>query len=353
MDVTTSMQDMTLESKGDMQVTGSQLDEPQRELSATPEKSSSTLFPKITGKVDEFVHSVNYQLRMDLGLESYKNLRHVVVKLIGTVKLHGAHADILIHADDTIQLQSRNMVGLSNEKDAYGIAKALLPLKAEALDLKAKYRQRYLELNPKVEINEDINNAFLPDEPYADIQNEDAGFYNISRGGFYHEEFDFNTPEASRERLQVHTVAVEKECPFAKTFGISGAGEGIVWKAEHPLGNDARRWLKTKGASHSVTTTEKVKVAPSDSDLEKAQNFAEAAVTNNRLEQGWGYLEEMGIKRDMKGLAQFMKWISNDVEVEERLEIQKLEIKLKLLRAQMASTSKAWYLERLKQPTSL
>jgi hypothetical protein len=287
----------------------------------------------------------------------------------------------LIHADDTVQLQSRNVVGLSLERDAYEIAKTMLPLKAEALDLKKRYRERFLGLNPGVDINEEhptiiagewigpgvqksvaisdlprkyfvilsvsINNAWLPDEPYADIHNEAVGIYNISRGGFYHEELVFNDIAGSRETLEVHTLAVEKECPFAKIFGISGVDEGIVWKAEHPLGDDARFWLKTKGPQHRVTTTEKLKNRPSGSELENAKNFAEAAVTENRLEQGWGYLEEVGIERDMKGIGAFMEWVMHDVEVEERMEIEKMEINQALLEKKMANMCKDWYMKKL------
>jgi hypothetical protein len=192
-----------------------------------------------------------------------------------------------------------------------------------------------------------INNAWLPDEPYADINNEAVGIYNISRGGFYHEELVSDDLEGTREKLQALTLTVEKECPFAKTFGISGVGEGIVWKAEHPLGDDAKFWFKTKGPLHRVTTTEKLKQKPDASEQQKVDSFAEAAVTENRLEQGWAYLEEMGIKRDMKAIGEFMKWVKQDVEVEERMEIKKMGIDAGLLKKKIVFLSRAWYIEKV------
>lgn len=363
------------------------LDMEQLQIKGSTEESSipeepSTLFPKITGKTGDLVSDYNYynyKLQQETGTDT--SLTSVVIKLIGTVKLHGAHADIVIHADNAMQLQSRNVTGLSREKDLFNIATTMLPLKAEALDLKKRYRERFLELNPGVEINEEcptiiagewigpgiqkgvaiselprkyfvilsvsINNAWLPDEPYVDIHHEAVGIYNISRGGFYHEKLVFNDIKGSREKLDAHTLAVEKECPFAKTFGISGVGEGIVWKAEHPLGRDARFWLKTKGLQHQVTTTEKLRNKPSGTELENAKNFAEAAVTVNRLEQGWAYLEEMGIKRDMKGMGAFMKWVIHDVEVEERREIEEMVISQALLKKNMTAMCKAWYMKKL------
>ena len=348
----------------------------------------STLFPKITGKIGDLVKDYNftlYKLREETGTDTSPTAQNLdtILKLIGTVKLHGAHADIVIHSDNTMQLQSRNVTGLSREKDLYNIAKSILSLEAEVLDLKKRYRERFMELNPGVEIKEEfstiiagewigpgiqkgvaisdlprkyfvilsvsINNAWLPNEPYADIHSEAVGIYNISRGGFYHEELVFNDVKESREKLHTHTLAVEKECPFAKTFGISGVGEGIVWKAEHPLGSDARFWLKTKGLQHQVTNTERLRNKPGGTELENAKNFAEAAVTVNRLEQGWAYLEEMGIERDMKGIGAFMKWVIHDVEVEERTEIEEMLINQALLKKTMTAMCKSWYMKRLDQ----
>ncbi|CZT52909.1 uncharacterized protein RSE6_14313 [Rhynchosporium secalis] len=93
------------------------------------------------------------------------------------------------------------------------------------------------------------------------------------------------------------TLAVEKESPFRKTFGVSGVGEGIVWKAAPPLGEDARFWVKTKGPLHNVSKKEKMDKVPSNMDArEKAKAFDEAAVTELSLRQGWDYLVEMGMR---------------------------------------------------------
>jgi hypothetical protein len=62
-------------------------------------------------------------------------------------------------------------------------------------------------------------------------------------GGFYKAIFDntnSKTLNKSIEALRMHTVDVEKKCPFAETLGISGSGEGIAWKTEHPLSKDPR-----------------------------------------------------------------------------------------------------------------
>ncbi len=193
-----------------------------------------------------------------------------------------------------------------------------------------------------------INNKWLPDEDYADISNEPVGIYHISRGGFYHEVLDIKDPETWKEKILAHTLDVEKECPFAKSFGVSGVGEGIVWKAEYPLSEDPRFWLKTKGPEHRHTHTDKLKKAEMKGNgKESAKTFAEAAVTEMRLEQAWDYLSEMGIKRDKAGTQEFNKWLFRDVDVEEKKVIEEIGIDKVALKKAIGIIGRNWYFKRL------
>lgn len=246
-------------------------------MESIEEARASTLFPKITGKCDEFVSNIE---RLRSSTESFSKLE--TISLVGTVKLHGAHADIVIQNDNTITIQSRNQPCLSVEKnkDVNGVAAFLLPQRATILDLRARILARFLEINPgekvdytypliiagewigpgiqkKVAINElpakvfvlisiNINDTWQDDELFADIHVEEKGIYNISRAGFFRHALLLNDIESLLKSLQPMTDAVEKECPFAKTFGITGRGEGIVWKALQPS-KDTNFWLKVKG----------------------------------------------------------------------------------------------------------
>jgi hypothetical protein len=341
---------------------------------ATPgAREPRTLFPKITGKIDELVDNYSY---------SFPNATNTVIKLTGTVKLHGTHADIVVNSDDTVRIQSRNRLSLDVEHDNHNAAATLLPLKNEALELRNRCKERFLKLNPGVEIAEEhpvilagewigpgvqkkvalnslpkkcfvilsvsINNKWLPDEDYADIHNESVGIYHISRGGFYHEVLDIKDHEKCKEQLLSHTVDVGKECPFAKSFGISGVGEGIVWKAEYPLSEDPRFWLKTKGPEHRHTYTDKLKKEEMNkSGKERAKTFAEAAVTEMRLEQAWDYLGEMGIMRDKAGIQEFNKWLCKDVDVEEKKAIEEMSVDKVALKKAIGIIGKNWYFTRL------
>jgi hypothetical protein len=341
----------------------------------TPEPSEhTTLFPKITGKVEELLDNLKYTWP-----------RPTSISFSGTVKLHGTHSDLVIYSDDTIRIQSRNRLSLDTVHDNYGVAASILPLRTETLELRNRFRERFLELNPGEEIDDgfpliiagewigpgvqksvaieklpkkyfvilsiSINNAWLPNEGYGDISNESVEIYNISRGGTFSEILDVNDTEAFMERAMALTLAVEKECPFAKSFGLSGVGEGIVWKAAHPLGSSSRFWMKTKGPLHRVVDRDSLKkaVAARGDNKTKAKAFAEAATTVQRLEQAWDYLVEMEIARNKKGLGDFMRWLNNDIEVEEKKEIADLNVNKHTLRKEMQFIGKAYYFKRLEE----
>jgi hypothetical protein len=336
---------------------------------------NSTLFPKITGRIDELVDNFTYKY----GAED------PIIKLTGTVKLHGTHADIVIESNNTVRIQSRNRLSLNMEHDNYDVAASLLPLRKEILELRDRVKDRWQEGNVFEKLDENkpvilagewigpgvqkkvaiaslpkrcfvllavsVNGEWQDDEDYAEIHNEKVGIYNISRGGFYKEVLDFIDPEsleACNQKLLAHTLEVERECPFAKSFGISGVGEGIVWKAHYPLSQDPRFWLKTKGPEHKITRTDKLKKVELNKDgVERARTFAEAAVTEMRLQQAWDYLGEMEIKRDKSGTQSFNKWLINDVEVEEKKAIVDMGVDKAALKKAVNAIGKGWYFEKL------
>ena len=212
----------------------------------------STLYPKISGKPGDLLNNIH-----DLNLSPSP----AIIPLIGTVKLHGTHADVLIHADSSITLQSRNVSPLTLEDDNTGYAAFMLPLKREILELRDLYHAGFRELNPDIEIDPEyplviasewigagiqkgvaisklsrrfviisvsINNLWQPDHLYPSISNEGVGIYNILRSGFYIHDLNLLSLSASLDEMKAHTLAVEKICPFAASFNIFGTGEGIV-----------------------------------------------------------------------------------------------------------------------------
>lgn len=66
-----------------------------------------------------------------------------------------------------------------------------------------------------------------------------------------------------------------------------------------------------------------------------------------RLQQAWDYLGEMEIKRDKSGTQSFIKWLINDVEVEENKDIVDMSIDKAALKKAVGVIGKTWYFEKL------
>jgi hypothetical protein len=138
--------------------------------------------------------------------------------------------------------------------------------------------------------------------------------YFISQFPSYELEIDFERPEEATEKLQEITLEVEKECPVAKHFGVSGIGEGVVWQSTEDFSSTF--WFKVKGEKHSVTKVKKL----ASVDVEKlnsVREFVEATVTENRLEQGLSVMKERGLEISRKTTGDYLRWVVSDILEEE------------------------------------
>lgn len=331
-----------------------------------PAQEPPTLYPKILKLTDFLYHAKSLQPPVDS------------IQLTGSVKLHGTHADIVfINRSDEIRLQSRNQLTLTPVKDNAGFAAFIAASEKKPLfNLRDRILGRYHDLNPEKEVVGDlviagewcgskiqkkvalaniprffaiisinINDSWVPDWKYADISNEDARIFHISKAGFFTQELNFDDISASEAYIKGLTDAVEKECPFAKTLGVSGLGEGIVWKATNHCG-DPKFWFKSKGDILAVSNSSKLPASAVDKEnRERVENFAKAIVTENRLEQGWEYLEQ----KNMSGTGAFLKWMANDCFVEEEREMEALNISRSKLSPAIAYIAKPWFWARVER----
>ncbi|KAF2425752.1 hypothetical protein EJ08DRAFT_594197, partial [Tothia fuscella] len=352
---------------------------------------SITLYPKITNKLVSVRHALlqsgnitDSPLNGDVTDPTYTPS---TLPIVGTVKLHGAHADIVIDAQDNVKFQSRNRTDLSIASDNHNFAATMSNHVPAILRIRDRYYERFRALNPGTPIDKSfpliiagewigskiqrrvaiaklthrfvivsasINGSWLPDEPYGDIHNEEDLIYQISRSGFFHATLNFNFLNTTLKELDEITAVVEKECPFAATFDIKGPGEGIVWKlTDHP--NIPDTWFKVKGENFDPTTkkpTDPAILAERENQRGPLNAFVEDVVTEVRLEQGWDYLREMGIKRDYKAIASFLRWVNEDAATEEKEEVQELEkvgVKWKDIEKAIQTAARRWYQKKMRE----
>jgi len=150
--------------------------------------------------------------------------------------------------------------------------------------------------------------------------------------------------------VELFAERVALTCPFTLEFGIQGEGEGIVWKpAPDHLNANPALWFKTKGGRFKPSFTPKSKVLPVG--VQEQRDAADAAAiawcTQERLRQGRAYLKEVGMKRDVTSLGAYLKWMQNDILVEEKGVIQAQEIDEAMLRVSIAKIARLWYMQRV------
>jgi len=166
-------------------------------------------------------------------------------------------------------------------------------------------------------------------------------------------EIDLESPHLVQNKLLELTLAVEAECPLAKTFGVDGGvGEGLVWS---PDGCPHLPKFKTKGEKHS---TSKVKTTRELTEAEitiknSAAEFVEFACSENRMKQGIDKLGEMGLALDPKSMGAYLKWLGNDVLTECGDTLAQSGIERKDVMPPIAQKAKSWFFAYLANEVGL
>jgi hypothetical protein len=193
-----------------------------------------------------------------------------------------------------------------------------------------------------------VNGEWVPDEDYADLCDENDGIYNISPGGFLRGFFLYpEDEERTRRELEAVAEEVARECPFARTFGVVGEGEGVVWKVKQ-WPERVECWFKIKGGRFRPTFAPAPRKLVANDDVDAARRDAVAVAARTwcderRMEQGWDYLREKGLPRGMKGLGPFLKWVQVDIFVEEKGYIDEHGVDVKMLKREIDAIAKPWF----------
>src|SRR5579862_1213522 len=139
------------------------------------------------------------------------------------------------------------------------------------------------------------------------IEDANNDIFNVENYPTYTINIDFNNPTDSVEKLTELTDAIDTECPVAKARGITGPGEGIVWKAYH---DNKLLLFKTKGEKHRISKTKET-VAINPDKVNSVAEFVEYAVTDNRFNQA---IEKVfgNVRVDIKLIGEVLKWVNQD-----------------------------------------
>lgn len=339
-------------------------------------------FPSI-GQFANVVYNVNHKAHyvgQDENNEPiYDSLRQMpVLKFIGTTKMHGTNAGIIVDFhNEIVYLQSRENI-ITPTKDNAGFASFAAGNQKEILDM--------------VMSNIDINSVDWKDNvigvygewcggniqkgvalcelskmfvifAVAVIQREtpfkkswlsidkiskfkvDGKIHNIYNFPTYEIEINFAKHHESTNKLVEMTIAVEDMCPVGKAFGVEGIGEGIVFICISDFYDDSGFWFKSKGEKHSKSKVKQIR--PVDNDkVTLLFDIAEKVTPSWRMEQIFNLTFDTinGGKPDRTKMGEYIRAVVADITKEELTTITEAGLSVKDLGGNLAKISKDYYL---------
>lgn len=186
------------------------------------------------------------------------------------------------------------------------------------------------------------------------ISGEKDNIFNVYDFKTYDVVIDLDNLEQTQRELTMFTSEVDNECPFAKHFGVTGPGEGIVWR--HPferMDSDGTitkgRWIfKTKGEKHR-NTKNSVLVPLIVEKSESIEDFVDKVCTENRFDQATKELYHsnsnskiFGTTPSMKHCYEVMNWIMKDILKEESRAMEISGIETKQLESHVGKKVAMW-----------
>jgi len=297
------------------------------------------------------------------------------VKMTGSVKIHGTNASVVLPAVGEPYAQSRSNI-ITPEKDNSGFA-AWFETERRFFDLiVAGYLREVLDIRDDHDvviygewagkgIQRGVAVSEVPKFFYVfgvkvvtEEPNDDGDdnhywvedYPNFSNGHdiidarhiWRHEiEIDFNSPQSIQNELIKITEEIEKECPVGKHFGVSGVGEGVVWKFHT---EDGKQFIcKVKGEKHSVSKVKKL--AEVDTvKLNSINEFVEYSATDNRMEQG--FQEACNGDADRKLIGTFIGWVNKDIHKEESDTLESNGLTMKDVGSAISKKARNWFFQK-------
>lgn len=294
-----------------------------------------------------------------------------IVSFEGFVKLHGTNAAIVINSDETYYCQSRENVidqmkdnaGFAHwvAKDGHKIIPHFKPSDATKTVIYGEWCggsiQSRVALNsmPKMFVIFGVKQVVSTDPidgetnslwMITDYENPTIGVFNIRRTKPYILEVDLNHPDKAIEIMNRWVDTIDKNCPFAKTFDISGHGEGIVFR---PMGEKSfSRAFKVKGSSHSKASKEKKLPTVDVVKLDSIHAALELYCTEDRLQQGYNIVVPSIADAIPQKISDFIRWVIDDIWDEESDALLAADISRKEISSAVSKIAAAWFQNKLK-----
>ena len=351
---------------------------------------STNQFRQVVKNITEQAKYIGYDEVENKPIFDY-TLKAPTLKYIGTTKLHGTNASIVIKEDGevTFHSKSRELAKLSIENeftlnnDNADFAQSMYRRISGVESILDKAGMRCVELHGKLlfpikisgewvgkgvqkgvgiscldkrslfifgvkfgETDLDNGTGWCSVKDIEGIEATEYNIFNITSFPTVEVDIDFENLDTIQNTLIKHTMEVEEQCPVSKQLGITQetVGEGLVWTpVDSKYVIDTGTWFKTKGEKHSSS---KVKtLAAVNVDLIRSVNeFIDYTVTENRLNQG---LSEVGL--DQTKIGAFIKWMSVDINKEESDTLEENNLTMRDVGSSIAKKSREFYFSKLSE----
>lgn len=178
----------------------------------------------------------------------------------------------------------------------------------------------------------------------------DLHIYNSYEAPTFEFDIDFNNPELIINSIIDVTMDVEKECPFAKVFGVSGIGEGIVLvPVDEKYRQNSSTWFKSKGELHANKSNVKTLITVDVEKVNSVNEYVEKVCTVSRLEQGFDKMRENNLSMERKNIGFYLKWVTTDVFKEELDTLLESGLTTKDVGGAISNKAKEYFFEKEKE----
>lgn len=299
------------------------------------------------------------------------NIKLPVVEFIGYEKHHGTNASIVFSHDGSFYCQSRENI-VTEERDNAGFAHWVHKEGYKIFDqikhhfdgwdgyvvLYGEFAggsiQKGVALNQlpkmfivfgmkKVCIIDPDNNEWV-DSSY--VKDHSISVYNATESPSYTIQVDLERPDKAIEQMNSWVDEIDKESPFAKNLGVSGVGEGLVFRVKNQYSFD--RAFKVKGSSHSKS---KIKKLPTV-DVQKMDSIQQAVETHcneDRMEQIYDKIVLSEADKVPQNIGNFIRLLIEDCWEEEGDSVRASDITRKEFSAAASKKAAKWFQEKINQ----
>lgn len=289
------------------------------------------------------------------------------IPFMGKIKNHGTNSGIVFSEDGSFYCQSRENI-IDEIKDNAGFAHFVNKQAYKIFDkIEDKFFngvkhviiysefcggsiQKGVALNqlPKMMVVFGCKLVFEDDTTKwvdsSNIYNESIGVYHVNRAPIYEIDIDLNRPDRAIEQMNVWVDAIDKECPFAKTFDVFGVGEGLVFseKNEHGFSNS---W-KVKGTSHQKSKIRKLPTM----DVVKMDGIQEAVETHcheDRMQQIYDKIVLTEADKVPQNIGLFVRECLGDIWEEESDSLRASDISRKDFGEAISKSCATWFKNKI------